>query len=130
MSARPRTGEQPSPFRRDSISYLHIPAKDIARASEFYAAVFDWTLSQDPHSPSFSDGSGHVLGRWVSDQEPVGDNGIRPYIYVESVEETLKRATANGAEVATPPYPEGNLTVATIRDPEGNTVGIWQQATT
>jgi predicted enzyme related to lactoylglutathione lyase len=26
-----------------------------------------------------------------------------------------------------PPYPEGNLTVATFRDPTGNTIGIWQQ---
>jgi predicted enzyme related to lactoylglutathione lyase len=119
--------DPPSVFRRDSISYLHIPAKDIASASEFYAAVFNWTLAQDPQDPSFSDGSGHVIGRWVSDQEPVGDDGIRPYIYVDSVQETLEKATAKGGEVSTPPYPEGNLTVATLRDPAGNTIGVWQQ---
>jgi hypothetical protein len=120
--------DRPSVFRRDSISYLHIPANDIASASAFYSAVFNWTLSQDPESPSFSDGSGHVIGRWVSDQEPVGDDGIRPYIYVDSVQETLEKASANGGQVATPPYAEGNLTVATLRDPAGNTIGIWQQA--
>ena len=32
----------------------------------------------------------------------------------------------NGAEPATAPYPEGNLTVATFRDPAGNEIGIWQ----
>jgi predicted enzyme related to lactoylglutathione lyase len=114
----------PSVFRRDSISYLHIPAQDIASAAEFYATVFNWTITQDP---SFSDGSGHVIGRWVTDQEPVGDDGIRPYIYVDSVDDTLVKAIAHGAEVAMPPYPEGNLTVATFRDPTGNTIGIWQQ---
>jgi predicted enzyme related to lactoylglutathione lyase len=115
--------DHPSVFRRDSISYLHIPAKDIASASEFYAAVFNWTLAEE----RFSDGSGHVIGRWVTDQEPVGDEGIRPYIYVDSVGETLEKARANGGEVSMPPYPEGNLTVATLRDPAGNTIGIWQQ---
>jgi predicted enzyme related to lactoylglutathione lyase len=119
--------DRPSVFRQDSISYLHIPAKDIARASEFYAAVFNWTLSQDPQDPSFSDGSGHVIGRWVTDQAPVGDDGIRPYIYVDSVDDTLARAIARGATIARPPYPEGDLTVATFRDPAGNTLGIWQQ---
>ncbi|HEX2702930.1 MAG TPA: VOC family protein [Solirubrobacteraceae bacterium] len=115
-------------FRRDSISYLHIPARDIARSSEFYAAVFSWAIS--PESQTFSDGSGHVIGRWVTDQEPVGDDGIRPYICVDSVQETLDKAQANGGETATPPYPEGNLTVATVRDPAGNTIGIWTQAAT
>jgi predicted enzyme related to lactoylglutathione lyase len=120
--------EAPSVFRRDSVSYLHIPAKDTARSSEFYAAVFNWTLSQDPQSPSFTDGSGHVIGRWVTDQEPTGENGIRPYIYVDSVHAILEKAKANGAEIVQPPYQEGNLTVATLRDPAGNTIGIWTQA--
>ena len=30
-------------------------------------------------------------------------------------------------EAATAPYPEGNLTVATFRDPAGNEIGVWQQ---
>jgi len=28
----------------------------------------------------------------------------------------------------TPAYPEGDLRVATFRDPGGNVIGIWQQA--
>lgn len=119
--------DHPSVFRRDSISYLHIPARDIASAAAFYATVFNWALRQDPEDPSFSDGSGHVIGRWVTDQEPVGDDGIRPYIYVDSVRGTLEKAIANGGEVSRPPYLEGDLTVATLVDPAGNTIGIWQQ---
>ena len=54
---------------------------------------------------------------------------MRPYVYVDSVQQTLEQALANGAEIATEPYPEGNLIVATFRDPAGNEIGVWQQAT-
>jgi predicted enzyme related to lactoylglutathione lyase len=30
-------------------------------------------------------------------------------------------------EIAREPYPEGDLWVATFRDPAGNEVGVWQQ---
>jgi uncharacterized protein len=113
--------------RVGGVSYLHIPATDRARSAEFYAAVFGWRLHGDPEAPSFEDGTAHVIGRWVTDQAPTGDDGIRPYIYVESVQATLEKVTARGGAVARPPYEEGALTVATIRDPAGNTIGIWQQ---
>ena len=49
-----------------------------------------------------------------------------PYIYVTDLGDTLRTATERGAELLTPPYPEGNLRVATIRDPAGNVIGMWQ----
>jgi predicted enzyme related to lactoylglutathione lyase len=69
-----------------------------------------------------------VIGHFVRELAPAGADGIRPYIYVANVDETLERAVANGAEVDTERYPEGNLWVAVIRDPGGNVVGVWQQA--
>ncbi|MBV8219810.1 MAG: hypothetical protein JO325_15210 [Solirubrobacterales bacterium] len=47
----------------------------------------------------------------------------------KNVAQTLDRALALGAEITTDPYPEGNLTVATFRDPAGNEIGVWQQGT-
>ena len=35
-------------------------------------------------------------------------------------------AAEHGAQIVTPPYPEGNLWISTIRDPAGNVIGIWQ----
>ena len=52
---------------------------------------------------------------------------MRPYVYVERVDETLDRVVAHGGEVVTAPYPEGDLWVATFRDPTGNVIGVWQQ---
>jgi predicted enzyme related to lactoylglutathione lyase len=34
---------------------------------------------------------------------------------------------ARGGEVVAAPYPEGDLCLATFRDPAGNVVGVWQR---
>jgi predicted enzyme related to lactoylglutathione lyase len=79
-----------------------------------------------PDHPSFEDGSGHVIGHFVSDIPVAGEAGVQPYIFVESVDETLDKIVAHGDEVVTAPYPEGELWVATYRDPSRNVLGIWQ----
>ena len=56
-----------------------------------------------------------------------GEPGVLPYVFVERVDETLEKVVAQGGEVVTPPYPEGDLRVATFRDPAGNVIGVWQQ---
>jgi uncharacterized protein len=113
--------------RPGGVSYLRIPARDIAESADFFRAVFGWQLRGDLQEPSFSDGTGHVIGHWRTDLAAVGAAGVLPYVYVEDVDETLRRAGERGAVVVTEPYPEGNLRVATIRDPAGNVVGVWQQ---
>jgi predicted enzyme related to lactoylglutathione lyase len=79
-----------------------------------------------PDAPSFSDGTGHVIGHWRTDLPTAGQAAVLPYIYVTSLDDTLRAATEHGAELATEPYAEGNLWVATICDPAGNVIGIWQ----
>ena len=115
-------------FRAGGVSYLRIPAADPRRAAEFYRAVFGWTIDVDREDPSFEDGTGHVIGHFVTELTPASEDGFRPYVYVDSVEDTLAKVTAQGGEVVTPPYPEGGLTVATFRDPAGNVIGAWQRA--
>jgi hypothetical protein len=112
--------------RPGGVSYLRIPARDVAQSAEFYRAVFGWRLRGTPQAPSFSDGTGHVIGHWRTDLPAAGQAGILPYVYVTDLDDTLRTAAERGAELITPPYPEGNLKIATIRDPAGNVIGIWQ----
>lgn len=119
--------EEPTVFRPGGVSYLRIPAPDPTASAAFYATVFGWKVDTDRANPNFQDGSGHVIGHFMPDLPVAGAAGVRPYVYVEDVRATLDRALANGAEPATAPYPEGNLTVATFRDPAGNEIGVWQQ---
>jgi predicted enzyme related to lactoylglutathione lyase len=119
---------EPTVFRPGGVSYLRIPAPRPHESAAFYAAVFGWTVDLDRETPNFTDGSGHVIGHFVSDIDVAGGAGFRPYVFVTDVHAVLEAASARGAIVVTAPYPEGNLTVATFRDPAGNEVGVWQQS--
>jgi predicted enzyme related to lactoylglutathione lyase len=118
---------EPLVFRVSGISYLHIPAVAPTESARFYASVFGWRVSDHPEHPSFEDGTGHVIGAFVTDRPASGDSGVLPYIYVDRVDDILESVTARGGSVAMAPYPEGDLWVATFRDPAGNIVGVWQQ---
>jgi len=127
MATVPAGEADSSVFRTAGISYLRIPAGDARLTADFYRQVFGWNVDTDRPDPSFEDGTGHVIGHFVPDQPVAGDAGIRPYIYVEGVDETLEKVSAHGGAVVNSPYREGDLWVATLRDPAGNVVGIWQR---
>jgi uncharacterized protein len=113
-----------SAFRPGDISYLRIPAVDSQRLAQFYGGVFGWRLRGD----AFEDRTGNVIGHFSSEHNVAGESGFRPYVYVESVDETLDRVRDNGGAVVREPYPEGDLTVAVVRDPDGNVLGVWSRA--
>jgi uncharacterized protein len=111
-----------SVFRPGDVTYLRIPAGKTERLAEFYADVFGWRTRD---GRAFEDATGSVIGHFSTEHEVAGEAGFRPYVYVESVDETLERARANGGAVVVEPYPEGNLEVAVIKDPAGNVLGVW-----
>jgi uncharacterized protein len=119
-------GVEPTVARPGGISYLRIPAADPHSSAGFYAAVFGWKVDTGRPDPSFSDGTGHVIGHFRSDLAAAEDAGVRPYVYVESVDAAVAAVVAQGGEIVNDPYPEGDLWVATFRDPAGNVVGAWQ----
>jgi predicted enzyme related to lactoylglutathione lyase len=119
--------EEPRVFRVGGVSYLRIPAADPRRSAAFYEAVFGWSVRADREDPSFEDATGHVIGHFVADLPVAGEAGVRPYIFVERIDETLDKVVTRGGEIVTAPYPEGDLWVATFRDPSGNVIGAWQQ---
>jgi predicted enzyme related to lactoylglutathione lyase len=121
-------GDDANPvFRTNGVSYLHIPAVDPHASASFYEAVFGWTVRRDPGRAAFEDGTGHVIGHFVTDASAAGEAGVRPYIYVDDVDGTLDSVVTEGGTVVRAPYPEGNLWVGAFRDPAGNVVGVWQR---
>jgi hypothetical protein len=120
------TDDEPLVFRIGGISYVRIPAPDPRATAAFYQAVFGWKLRGSPDTPSFADGTGHVIGHFIADLLVAGEAGVRPYIYVEDVDDTLDKVAAHGGEIVTAPYPEGDLWVGLFRDPARNVLGVWQ----
>jgi uncharacterized protein len=121
MAAEPA----PSVFRVGGISYVEIGCRIPSRAADFYEAVFGWAIRRDGDEPAFTDATGHVIGHFVARQVETGEASVRPYVYVEDVDETLQAVIGHGGEIDMPPRPEGTLRVATFRDPEGNLLGVW-----
>jgi predicted enzyme related to lactoylglutathione lyase len=112
---------------RTGISYLRIPADDPRGLAHFYAGIFGWKVDPDRPDPSFEDGTGQVIGHFVGDQPVAGEAGVRPYVLVARIDKTLEKVTGNGGAIVAAPYPEGDLWVATFRDPAGNVVGVCQR---
>jgi len=115
-------------FRPGGVSYLEIPAPEPAALASFYAAVFGWRVREHAESPAFEDSTGHVIGHFVRALPVAGDAGVRPYVYVERVDDALDAIIAGGGAIETAAYPEGDLRVARFRDPAGNVLGVWQRA--
>lgn len=117
----------PSVFRVGGLSYVHIPCWIPSRAADFYESVFGWKPRRHSDEPAFADATGHVIGHFVVGEPVVGASGIRLFVYVDDVDESLQRIGAHGGTVADQPHAEGSLRVATFRDPEGNLMGIWTE---
>jgi uncharacterized protein len=117
--------EAPSVFRPGGLTYMRIPAPDAEVSSAFYAAAFGWEVETTADGARFSDGTGHVIGRFRHDHQVAGDRGVRPYIYVEDIDETRAKILAAGGAIVDEPYAEGELWVGNFRDPGGNIIGFW-----
>jgi predicted enzyme related to lactoylglutathione lyase len=113
--------------RHGHVSYLEIPAVDSEQSAAFYEAVFGWRIHRrDSGHISFDDRSGSLIGRWATGCAVSREPGLLPYIYVDHIDEIVERVWSRGGEVVKSPYPEGDLWVATFRDPAGNLIGAWQ----
>lgn len=110
------------------ICYIEIPAVDIARSSEFYAAVFGWALRQrGDGNTAFDDTTGQVSGSWIVGRKPSLDPGLLIYVMVDSVAATLDAAIAAGGSLVQPIGVDAPEITARFRDPAGNVVGLYQQ---
>ncbi len=121
------TGANAHLHRHGKLSYVEIPALDIKQSAAFYEKVFGWNLRGDADHPSFGDATGDIIGHWVTGMAVSRQPGLLPYIYVDRIDDTVDQIAASGGEIVRAPYPEGDLWVATFRDPAGNMMGVWQR---
>ena len=114
-------------FRPGSLSYIQIPAADPRVSAGFYERVFGWNIrGRETSHVGFDDATGDVSGAFITGREISREPGVLPYVYVNAIDATIAKITAHGGEVVREPYPEGDLWVATFRDPAGNVIGVWQ----
>jgi len=112
------------------ICYLEIPATDVDASAAFYEKVFGWKsrLRGDGHR-AFDDTTGAVSGSWVKGRPPSREAGLLTYVMVDRIDATLKKVAAAGGKVGTPrtPIDPSGDAFATIYDPAGNLLGLYQE---
>jgi predicted enzyme related to lactoylglutathione lyase len=124
------TGVDSRLARHGGLSYLEIPAVDVQQSAAFYEQVLNWSLDRrETGDPRFEDATGHLIGRWVTGRALSREPGLLAYFYVAHIDDAVGRVVANGGKVVQAPFREGNLWVATVRDPAGNLIGLWQERT-
>jgi predicted enzyme related to lactoylglutathione lyase len=110
------------------VCYIEIPATDIGRSSEFYAASFGWKLRRRGDGAlAFDDGLGEVSGSWVTGRPPMTTAGLLIYIMCDDIEATIAKVTAAGGEIVQPVGVDAPEITARFRDPGGNVLGLYQQ---
>jgi predicted enzyme related to lactoylglutathione lyase len=120
MSSTERLPEGQHP-RHGQIGYLQLPALDVMRSAEFYAAVFGWKV--ETTYASFE--APGMIGQWVTDRAPGSSSGPVVWICVDQIAPTCKQVVAHGGIVhGTPQLDNGERWLAEIDDPAGNRVGI------
>ena len=122
------------------VVHFEIPADDVERAKQFYGTIFGWQLqdmpemgytvvrttevdeqTQMPTTPGAINGG--MLQRTADYPAPVLT------IDVDSVEDALKQVeSAGGSVVRARTEIPGMGAFAYFKDPEGNTLGLWENA--
>lgn len=118
--------------RKSPVVWFELPVEDFARAQAFYRALFGWSFTEtaaggDPYRLiDAGDGIDGGLSLRPAGAHPTG---VGPLIYVQvaDVEATILKARRLGGALARPVSFLSRETgvVACIRDPDGNTVGLW-----
>lgn len=116
---------------RGEIAHIEFPADDLERAKRFYTAVAGWQFGQMGEFPDYElFRNGEQSGGAIGLRGKSVGSSLRIYINVDSLEEGIAAAIANGgAEVEPPTEIGGGMgRFAVVRDPEGSEVGLWQTA--
>ena len=109
---------------------FEIRGRDSKRLREFYAELFNWKIAEGPmgNVARIAPGQGGpvegVGGVLMQADAPV----VTVYVQVLSLVDTLAKVAQMGGQTVLPPFDvPGGPTIAQIRDPEGNLIGLVQQ---
>jgi uncharacterized protein len=121
------------------VVHFEIPADDVERAQAFYRDAFGWTINAMPEmqytivSTTETDEAGRpkepgaINGGLLQRQAPITTPVIT--IGVDDIDTALRRVEELGGKTAREKFDVGGMGFAAyFTDPDGNVVGLWQNA--
>jgi uncharacterized protein len=112
------------------INHIEIPSDDPERTKRFYEAVVGWQFTDSgfPDYWLFRSGPGEIGGGLGKRGETAGQQ-LRNYVLVDSIEDALAAATANGGTIISEKSEiPGQGWFAAVTDPDGNELGFYIRA--
>jgi predicted enzyme related to lactoylglutathione lyase len=121
------------------VVHFEIPFDDGDRARSFYKETFGWQVQEMPEmsytlvmsGPSGDSGpteSGFINGGMLSREQSAGGAPVI-VIDVDSIDSTLEKVGGLGGSTVAGKTPVGDMGFAAyIKDPEGNVIGLWENA--
>lgn len=106
------------------IDYIEIPVTDLAKAREFFSALFGWTFQEwGDEYMSFNDG--RIEGGFCLAAETAPASGVLVIFHSADLERDLERVQSLGATISKPifPFPGGRR--FHFVDPTGTEYAIW-----
>jgi predicted enzyme related to lactoylglutathione lyase len=122
---------------RHGVVWWELESADPTGSQEFYGRLFGWAFRRAFDEPSSELGRDYWIvedrGRGIGGLQaampgaPGPQAGIRLYVEVDELEETLKRAVELGATVERDRVFLGSddFWFANVRDPQGVSLGLW-----
>jgi predicted enzyme related to lactoylglutathione lyase len=116
--------------------HIDVLSGDPERAQRFYREVFGWSFERYPGTDytgvrTSEDGIESGIGglAQATRVQPDASRGIVPYILAPDMDAVLAAVVAAGGEVVIPRTDVMGLgDFAHFRDPDGNVIGLWRDA--
>jgi len=113
------------------ITHIDIPVTDMERAKGFYSSLFGWQIAEPPGFEGYPmwQAPNKISGGGLA---PRGEGFTQPrsYVEVDSIDDTLAKATEQGATVLMDKSPISDTSWwAVLQDPDGNSIGVYEGQT-
>ena len=110
------------------VVHFEIGCSDSARTQKFYHDLFDWKIESQGAAATIEAEPGGISGHITALGHPPHQYTTF-YVQVDDVAATLKHAESLGGSILVPAVQIPTGTFAWMKDPEGNTIGLWKPKT-
>ena len=113
----------PNPF-----VHVELQTSDVEKAKKFYKGLFQWELQKEPSMDytliKVGEGTG---GGMMKNPMPGSPSHWMPYVFVDDVAATLKKAKSLGAKICVEETKVGEHgEMGVFIDPTGATLALWK----
>jgi uncharacterized protein len=108
----------------NTICHFEIGCRDRAKTKDFFSQLFDWKM--DEAGPATFIATGDEVGGHITALGHEPHNYTIFYVKVDNVKTYLEKVATLGGKVLVGPLAIPTGTFAWVADPEGNTVGLFE----